>query len=134
MCIRDSAGAIATLTNNGTIIGGTGGSGRRGLFPTGNVGGDGFDGRATTIINNGAISGGDGGFGVVSAGTGGAGVYNYGGGTTTLRNSGTISGGMGGEAAGGPGGAGGEGVYGATPVSYTHLDVYKRQRWARAPG
>jgi hypothetical protein len=117
---------IASLTNNGLIIGGAGGEG---TTSAGGAGGTGVLNFAFTTIstfsNAGSISGGQGGAGKTSGGGGGAGVVNgitalsqRGSATiTTLNNSGVIVGGVGGAAeltAGGKGGSGGAGVANVT--------------------
>ncbi|MBV8443987.1 MAG: PEP-CTERM sorting domain-containing protein, partial [Hyphomicrobiales bacterium] len=114
-----NAGTIATLTNKGTISGGTGGSG--GLGGAGGAGGAGVSNAGTilTLRNGGAINGGTGGSGGLG-GAGGAGIVNaYDATITSLINeaTGAISGG------GGPigpdmglGGAGGAGVSNAGTI------------------
>ena len=82
------------LVNTGTIIGGTGGSGR-----TRGAGGAGVDlSSGGTLTNAGTIMGGTGGIGTF----GGVGVFLNGG---TLIDSGTVAGGAGGSPRGSPGAA-----------------------------
>ncbi|MGA0563780.1 autotransporter domain-containing protein [Ancylobacter sp. VNQ12] len=122
------SGTGATLTNSGTITGGSGGTGGTGGSDAndggsgGNGGGGGtgvsLSGTGASLSNSGSINGGagagggTGGYGVHdggsggSGGTGGTGVVFSGTGAT-LTNSGSITGG-----AGALGGGGGQGAYG----------------------
>ena len=84
--------SAGTLTNTGSITGGTGGTGSAGA---GGAGGWGVSlAGGAMLLNSGTISGGAGGSGTTSGGAGGAGVFLNGG---TLTTSGTISGGTGGS-------------------------------------
>jgi hypothetical protein len=102
-----NASLITTLTNNGTISGGTGGGG---LFG-GRTGGAGVSnaGTITTLTNSSAISGGSGSGLSSAAGAGGAGVSNAGM-IASLSNSGKIAGGAGGYSSNGGAGASNSGT------------------------
>jgi len=102
----------ATLTNNGSITGGTGCNGSAG------VGGAGANLLAGTLTNTGSLKGGAGGNGSGSAGgAGGAGVMLNGG---SLINAGTIGGGAGGTGA--TSGAAGDAVKFGSAVSTLIVD------------
>ncbi len=99
------------VTNDGTISGGTGGSGTIGVS-TGGYGGNGGTGAywssSAMITNNGVISGGAGGTSGTIAGSGGSGIQGM---RFTLTNNSEITGGAKGIGGGGQlGGNGGAGV------------------------
>jgi PEP-CTERM motif len=92
---NEKAATIGTLTNNGKIFGGAGGSG-----PIGGAGGAGVlnAGALTTLANAGTMIGGAGGAASMTAGAGGAGLLNSGT-IVSLTNAGTIEGARGGKGA-----------------------------------
>ena len=124
-----NAGAITTLTNNGSIAGGAGAMGGAGvsnaktigtLTNSGTIGGgvgktagagvlNASGATITTLTNSGSLQGANG----AAGGNGGTAVWNAGA-ITTLTNSGTIQAGQGGAAGTGlPAGSAGDAIYSA---------------------